>query len=118
MIIGIGIDLVETKRIEQLIERNDRFLKRVLTKMELDQYSKLNERRRIEFLAGRFSAKEALAKAMGTGIGKELSFQDMAVHNDEKGRPYFIVEKLKDKKIHLSITHTKEYAAAQVLVEA
>lgn len=117
MIIGIGLDLVETNRIKALIEKTDKFPKRVLTKEEYDQYINLSKHRQIEYIAGRFCAKEAAAKALGTGIGKELSFQDITIMNDEKGRPMMHIEKLKDKTIHLSITHTKEYAAAQVIIE-
>lgn len=115
MIIGIGLDLVETNRIERIKERQSRFPERILTEAEQHTYRSLSEKRKTEFLAGRFAAKEAYAKALGTGIGKELSFQDIEISSDEKGKP-FIVKPASDR-IHLSITHTKQYAAAQVIIE-
>ncbi|RDU34840.1 holo-ACP synthase [Neobacillus piezotolerans] len=115
MIKGIGIDLIEIGRIKELIERQERFPGRVLAGRENEEYSLLPTRRRAEYLAGRFAAKEAFAKALGTGIGASLSFQDIEVGKDELGKPYFVrPEKV---KAHLSITHTKEYAAAHVVIE-
>ena len=66
-------------------------------------------------MAGRFAAKEAFAKAYGTGIGTQLSFLDIQVENDEKGKPH--ITKPLQKGVHLSITHSTEYAAAQVIIE-
>ena len=63
-------------------------LKRVLTAKEMERFNSLKGRRQIEYLAGRWSAKEAFSKAMGTGIGK-LGFQDLEVLNNERGAPYF-----------------------------
>ncbi|WP_307327837.1 holo-ACP synthase [Evansella vedderi] len=116
MITGIGLDLVEMDRIRSLYERQSSFVNRVLTERELTYFKTLSDRRKIEFLAGRFSAKEALAKANGSGIGESLSFQDIHILNDEKGKPYIVSEKI-NQKIHLSITHTQNYAAAQVVLE-
>lgn len=116
VIVGIGLDLVEIERIQALHERQPSFSKRVLTSEELAHFITLSEKRKIEFLAGRFSAKEALSKAKGCGIGESLSFQDIHILNDEKGKPFIISEKIKEK-IHLSITHTTKYAAAQVILE-
>lgn len=118
MIIGIGIDLIEIDRIKGLVEKNEKFTKRILTAHEYDQFVKLSENRKFEYIAGRFCAKEAVSKALGTGIGKNLSFQDIEIINGENGRPIMQVDKLKGKKIHVSITHTREYAAAQVVIEA
>lgn len=115
MIAGIGLDLVETARIEKLRTRQERFAARILTENELRHFDALPEKRKTEFLAGRFSAKEAFAKAIGTGIGKELSFLDIEIETDAKGKPFIC--RPADLRCHLSITHTKEYAAAQVIVE-
>ncbi|MBS4206478.1 holo-ACP synthase [Bacillus sp. FJAT-50079] len=116
MIHGIGLDLVETERVEKLRRRQERFPYRVLTKNELSTYFTLSETRKTEFLAGRFAAKEAYAKAVGTGIGSDCSFQDIEIIADEKGKPHIVAST--DYKIHLSITHTKAYAAAQVILES
>ena len=71
--------------------------------------------RKIEFLAGRFAAKEAFSKAYGTGIGNSFSFLDIQVENDEKGKPFFRYPQ--ENGVHLSITHSAEYAVAQVIIE-
>lgn len=115
MIIGIGLDLVEMERIDKLRRRQERFSKRILTKVEWKLYHSLSEKRKTEFLAGRFAAKEAYSKAIGTGIGKELSFQDIEIIPDEKGKPRIV--KPIGNQIHVSITHTKTHAAAQVIIE-
>ena len=117
MIKGIGMDLIELNRIQTSIDRNKRFIDRVLTEKEKKTYVLLtSQKRRVEYVAGRFAAKEAFAKAVGTGIGR-LSFQDMDVMNDEHGAPFIIVKGYEDINIFLSITHSRDYAAAQVVLE-
>ena len=116
MIKGIGIDIIELDRIEASLGKSDRLAARVLTASELGKYEELtNWRRRIEYLAGRFAAKEACAKALGTGIGK-LSFRDIEVTNDEKGAPKLTVQGYDHYIFLLSISHSKEYAVAQVVI--
>lgn len=115
MIIGIGIDIVEIQRIKNLVERNERFVERILTLKEREKYDSLKMNRKIEFLSGRFAAKEAYSKAFGTGIGKELSFQDIEIETEPTGKPF--IAKPLSKGAHLSITHSKEYAFAQVIIE-
>ncbi|WP_043934359.1 holo-ACP synthase [Bacillus sp. EB01] len=115
MIKGIGIDLIEIDRIKKLAERQLRFPDRVLTPVEKDMYLNLPERRRVEFLAGRFAAKEAFSKANGTGIGEILSFHDIEIGKDSNGKPFFL--KPDGVRAHLSISHTKQYATAQVIIE-
>lgn len=115
MITGIGIDIVELKRIESIVERQKRFAERILTENEKQTFEGLSGKRKIEFLAGRFAAKEAFSKANGTGIGKELSFLDIEIVVDEKGKPY--ISKPLEKQVHLSISHSTDYAVAQVIIE-
>ncbi|WP_316572733.1 holo-ACP synthase [Neobacillus sp. YIM B06451] len=115
MIKGIGIDLIEIGRIRELLEKQGRFPDRILTVREKEEYSQLPDGRRAEYLAGRFAAKEAFAKALGTGIGTSLSFQDIEIAKDTLGKPYFALPV--GSNAHLSITHTKEYAAAYVVIE-
>lgn len=115
MIKGIGIDIIELKRIEDLIKKQKKFSERILTKGERETYLRLSERRKIEFLAGRFAAKEAFSKAYGTGIGRELSFQDIEIMTDDKGKP--VIVKPFSKGVHLSISHSEAYAVAQVIIE-
>jgi holo-[acyl-carrier protein] synthase len=114
---GIGIDIIELDRIKKSME-NSRFIDRILTEKEKQRFTLLqNETRKIEFVAGRFAAKEAFAKAMGTGIGS-LSFQDINVLNDENGAPFIEAKVKENMNIFISITHSKEYAVAQVVLEA
>lgn len=84
MIVGHGIDIEELASIESAVTRHEGFAKRVLTAKEMERFNSLKGRRQIEYLAGRWSAKEAFSKAMGTGIGK-LGFQDLEVLNNERG---------------------------------
>ncbi|WP_108671719.1 holo-ACP synthase [Peribacillus acanthi] len=115
MIVGIGLDIVEIDRIRNLSERQPRFVDRILTTKEKEKYENLKGGRKTEFLAGRFAAKEAFSKAIGTGIGKDLQFIDMEILSDERGKPFF--SKPEKNKVHLSITHSQQYAAAQVIIE-
>lgn len=116
MISGIGIDLVELERIKRAIMKNERFIKRILTMNEQQVYNNLPTfKRQIEFLAGRFATKEAFAKAAGTGIGK-LSFQDIEILTEDTGAPFINVVGYKKEQIFVSISHSKEYAVAQVII--
>ncbi|MGM7703611.1 holo-ACP synthase [Pseudalkalibacillus sp. Hm43] len=116
MIVGIGIDIVEIVRIEHTHERQQKFSERVLTVEERSYFQKLKGRKQLEFLAGRFAAKEAYAKAVGTGIGEKLSWQDVEILPDEKGKP--VLKATSDWVTHVSISHSKEYAVAQVILES
>jgi holo-[acyl-carrier protein] synthase len=115
MISGIGVDMTELDRIRKIIARQDRFPERILTSKEMAVYNNLPEKRRAEYLAGRFAAKEAFSKAVGTGIGEKLSFQDIEIEKDELGKPF--ISKPFKKGVHLSISHSREYAVAQVVIE-
>lgn len=115
MIKGIGIDIIELQRIEQLVKRKARFVERVLTINERKKYEKLNGHRQIEYIAGRFAAKEAFAKANGTGIGQSLAFLDIEIGNDTTGQPLIIRPVV--GRVHLSISHSREFAVAQVVIE-
>lgn len=116
MIKGIGIDIVELDRIERAMSKRKRFVERILTERERAHLSKMNSlRRQIEFVAGRFAAKEAFAKATGYGIGK-LSFQHIEILSNEFGAPILHVEQYNIDKLFLSISHSKRYAVAQVII--
>ncbi|KPD00010.1 Holo-[acyl-carrier-protein] synthase [Geobacillus sp. BCO2] len=116
MIVGIGIDIVELERIRSLLERSRKFPERILTPREKVQFGELPPARQAEFLAGRFAAKEAYAKALGTGIGRHLSFQDIEIVSDEHGKPS-IAARRDGETVHLSISHSRDYAVAQVVIE-
>ncbi|MGX9136238.1 holo-ACP synthase [Rummeliibacillus sp. JY-2-4R] len=117
MIKGIGLDIVEISRIMKANDLSPRFKERVLTPRELKIFNQLKTRRQLEFLAGRFSAKEAFSKANGTGIGKGCALQDIEILPNNQGQPilYFKKEIVQG---FVSITHSKEYAAAQVILLA
>ncbi|QFT87350.1 Holo-[acyl-carrier-protein] synthase [Bacillus sp. THAF10] len=116
MIIGTGIDIVELSRIERLMNRQPNFIDRILTASEKEIFERLTGKRSVEYLAGRFAAKEAYSKANGTGIGKELSFHDMTIRTTDKGKPYFVQPNA--HHVHLSISHSEHYAIAQVIIES
>lgn len=116
MIIGVGIDIVELERIEQLIAKNEKFIDRILTEKEKMIFSQLSPKRKVEFAAGRFAAKKAYAKAVGTGVGKNVSFHDIQIMNDDHGKPIAISD-MENCCIHVSISHSRDYAIAQVIIE-
>ncbi len=115
MIKGIGLDVTEIERITVAHDRSSKFKERILTTQEIKRFEKLSEMRQLEFLAGRFAAKEAFAKALGTGIGKSCSFHDIEVLPNEVGKPMLFFKGI-EVKGHISITHTKQFAAAQVIL--
>lgn len=125
MIIGIGIDIVELSRIQKIVKRQEHaFIQRVLTESEQNIMPEAPGRR-IEYIAGRFAAKEAISKALGTGIGGTVSFHDMEIVPDASGRPTAcIAERVlraiagtDECRCHISITHSREYAVAQAILE-
>ena len=115
MIVGHGIDIEELVSIQNAVEKREGFARRVLTDKEMARFSSLKGRRQIEYLAGRWSAKEAFSKAMGTGIGK-LNFQDLEILNNERGAPYFSKSPFSGK-VWLSISHTDQFVTASVILE-
>ena len=124
MIYGVGTDIVNIDRIQKIILKNrEGFIKRVLTDHEQALFA--NKADSAAFCAKRFAAKEAFSKALGTGIGKVVSFQDLTVRNNENGKPHFIPsEKLRlyllekgIKKAHLSISDESQNAVAFVILE-
>src|SRR5207302_8462996 len=124
-IVGTGVDSCEVDRVGGAIERvGQRFLKRVFTEDERAYCE--SKRNRIERYAARFAAKEAAMKAIGTGLRRGVSWQDFEVSREPGGRPTLIISgkaadfatKLGMKRAALSITHTKEQAMAQVILES
>ena len=124
MIFGIGTDIVEVARIEASIAQfGDDFAKRILAESELPSY--LASQIKPRFLAKRFAAKEAFAKALGTGLRAPATFQNIAVSHDELGKPMLLLAPelqrfLSGKNIvktHVSISDEKNLAAAFVVLE-
>jgi len=124
MIYGVGIDIVNIERVKRILSKNrDGFVKRVLSEHEQALFA--NKADSAAYFAKRFAAKEAFAKALGTGIGRVVSFQDLTVRNNENGKPHFIPsEKLRQhlvenniKQAHLSISDESQNAIAFVVLE-
>lgn len=117
MIKGIGVDIVELDRIKLIMERQPRFIDKCLTPNEIQQWQLCrSEKRKIEFLAGRFAAKEAYSKALGTGIGR-LGFQDIEVRTNQNGAPFIVSHQSEVDHIFLSLSHSDAFAVAQVVIE-
>lgn len=115
-ILGIGTDIVETKRIQEVMERDSGFAARVFTPVELE-YS-LAKRTKYLHLAARFAAKEAVAKA----LGRSFSWQDVEVVNTVNGKPIINLYGQAKKtangaQVMVSISHTRNYASAVAIVE-
>jgi holo-[acyl-carrier protein] synthase len=114
-ILGIGNDIIEIERIrEGLDAHGERFLERILTEKER-KYC-LSHQDPTPHLAARFSAKEAIVKAFGVGIGEQIAWKDLEIFNDEKGKPYVafsssVNEQFDHPKVLISISHCKLYVA-------
>ena len=124
MIAGIGVDIAETARFEQLLARfGERFARRLLTDAEHAEFER--RRRPATYLASRFAAKEAVAKALGTGIGREFSFQSVQIDNDADGCPRlrFVAggeRLLAERRIRnalVSLSDETHYVVAMVVLE-
>ncbi|SIT65892.1 holo-[acyl-carrier protein] synthase [Ectothiorhodosinus mongolicus] len=123
-IIGIGTDLVRIERIERALERHgERFAQRILHPQEYAQWQESAQPAAL--LAKRFAAKEALAKALGVGIGAQLSLHDICVTHSELGRPELALSgagaataaRLGVTRLHLSLSDEADHALAFVVAE-
>ena len=123
MIYGVGTDIAAVARLRSFWERHgEKALKKILAPSEFDDFSRASDKGR--FLAKRFAAKEAFAKALGTGVRPPAILPAIAVTHDELGKPKFICygqlsEMLKNLGLiaHLSISDESEYAIAYVILE-
>jgi holo-[acyl-carrier protein] synthase len=129
VIIGIGSDIIEIRRIERSVERfGERFINRVFTSIEREKAE--SRRRRIDTYAKRFAAKEACAKALGTGIYRGVTWQQMEVVNLQGGRPTLrltgaAADRLAEltpstltSRVHVTLTDDHPWAQAFVVIEA
>jgi len=120
MIHGIGTDIISLERIEYALEAfGSKFVRRILTDRERNYYIEINNpENKIAYLAKRFAAKEAVAKAVGTGIGEQLSFHDIEITNADSGKPLVNLKKFESLIIHLSLSDEKEgFAVAFAVAE-
>lgn len=116
MIVGIGVDIVDIEHMAKVVQKTPRIVEKILTVSERVLYKKRSEKRQLEFLAGRYAAKEAFSKAMGTGIGQKVTFQNVSILNDNRGCPYIVESPFKGRTF-ISISHSKKSAIAQVVLE-
>jgi holo-[acyl-carrier protein] synthase len=124
VIIGIGIDNVEVKRMKDiLLKWGDRVENRVFNEVELN-YSRSKGDTHLH-LAARFAAKEAFFKAMGKGLSEGMAWAEVTVSNDSKGKPDIVMsgktrevaDKMGIRKVHVSLSHTVDCAMAVVILE-
>ena len=123
MIAGVGVDLVDIARIEKIYSRyGEKFASRVLSPRELLE----SEGKPLSYLAGRFAAREACVKALGVGFRGGIDCQSMEILNDPGGKPAIkllakareAAERLGAKRVHLSISHERNFAVAMVILES
>jgi holo-[acyl-carrier protein] synthase len=123
MILGTGIDIVETERIRDSLEKfGDRFLNRCFFPDEI-AYCRSMKFPELHF-AARFAAKEAISKAFGTGVGKQLGWRDMEIRKHDSGEPYVqlhgkavqLAQSRGATEVLVSLSHCKDYAAANAVL--
>lgn len=124
MIYGVGIDLVENSRMDRIVKKwGPKFINRIFSEQEI-LYCEKHAHSAIHYGA-RFAAKESFLKALGIGIGKGVKLNDIEIVNNEDGKPLLnlsgeakiTIQKEKIRKVHLSLTHTKHYSTAVVVLE-
>jgi holo-[acyl-carrier protein] synthase len=123
VIIGVGVDIVEIRRIKEAIERNDNFIDKLFSKEEIEYLKSRNLRP--EFVAGRFAAKEAVSKALGTGV-RGFNMKDIVIDRTALGKPVVILrgkaklvaQKNGNYKFHISISHGEDSAVAYAVMES
>ena len=119
-ILGIGVDIIENKRIK-LLSKNEQFIKRTFSKKEIISSQKFLDKK--NFFAKRFAAKEAFSKSIGIGFRNNLNFKDIEIINDNVGKPYYLRSKkidqiikkkfqVKNYDLFLSISDEKDYSIA------
>jgi holo-[acyl-carrier protein] synthase len=123
MIFGIGIDVIENSRIADAIRRHgERFLQKVFHRAEVDYCRSMKEAS--PHFAARFAAKEAVAKALGTGFSGPVNWKDIEVRRKANGEPFVVLhagaaemaERIGISEILISMSHTQDYAVAQAVL--
>ncbi len=105
----IGIDIVENSRMQ---DKSEEFIKRILSKSEVEVYN--NKQNKVQYLASRFAAKEAIFKVFKCG-DKTLNYNDISILNDENGAPYILMNSTKRDDLKISISHERNYSVAIVM---
>ena len=124
MIFGIGTDIVEIERIETMTSL-DKFASKILSNNEKEFYDSLTNQKQIVYISKQFAAKEAIAKAIGTGIRNDTHFKNIEILRDKNGAPIFnalnklekIISDLGITKTHVSLADERDYAIAIAVLE-
>ncbi len=124
MIFGIGTDIVEIKRIETMTSL-DKFASKILSHNEKEFYDSLTNQKQIVYISKQFAAKEAIAKAIGTGIRNDAHFKNIEILRDKNGAPIFnalnklekIISDLGITRTHVSLADERDYAIAIAVLE-
>ena len=121
-VLGIGIDIIEVSRIRSSLERHgERFHRKICTPAEAEYCTRMRDP--APFFAARFAAKEAVSKALGTGIGAACGWLDIEVRRKASGEPFIVLhaagaetaKRLGIAQVLVSLSHTEHYAAAQAV---
>ena len=124
MIFGIGTDIVEIKRIEEITSL-EKFAGRILSENEQHIFASMNDSKKIRYISKQFAGKEAISKALGTGINKDVSFNNIEILRDDEGMPFFnpinqldnLIADLGITKTHVSLADENHYAIAIAVLE-
>lgn len=116
---GIGIDIIEIDRMKEAYNKRPFIVRRILSKREIELYNKQQtDRQKLEFLAGRWSVKEAYVKARGTGFKSFKQLPQIETLDEPSGRPYIEAPDVQEgEKIFVSLSHEVHYATAIVVIE-
>jgi holo-[acyl-carrier protein] synthase len=123
-IFGTGTDIIEVQRVKKAIENSKSFKQKVFSQNEITYCDSISSP--MQSYTARFAAKEAFLKAIGTGWADGIKWTEISVEKNEKGAPFLILSgktldifhSLNCKKIHLSLSHIKDYAVAFVIIES
>lgn len=125
MIVGIGTDIIEVARIAMLYKQQGmRFAERILSELELEEFAQKSFP--VAFLAKRWALKEAVAKALGTGIAQGVTFEQMSIAHHPSGQPYLILKGVAKERAleigaddwHISVSDEKHYSVAYVIAQS
>jgi holo-[acyl-carrier protein] synthase len=124
MIVGMGTDIIEVKRIERLLSKQEKFKERIFTRGEIEYCE--HKKNNVQNYAARFAVKEALLKAIGTGWREGVAFKEIEVKNNEKGKPELVLSGTTKRitkdmgvtNIQVSISHLKDLAIGVVILES
>ena len=117
MILGVGTDFIEKKRVEKILKKyGDRFINKILSDSEKKNFSSVDKTKKVNFLTSAFSSKESFVKALGTGF-REIYPRDISIIKNKSGKPSIQCDLIRDYKAHLSVTNDEKYTLSMVIIE-